>query len=112
MGVKSRFTLSFLAVGLTCVSPQSAQARQVQKEAQSGKSTLLYTFFNCTSHRPSQQTAFVAHGMLTYRELTQNRCANADEPARQVWYTSNAGFVGADTVTFPGVNVIISVTVK
>ena len=45
-----------------------------------------------------------------------NQCGNPNEPAREVWYTSAAGFKGTDTVRFPmgkrgnfGVNYIVTV---
>jgi hypothetical protein len=66
-----------------------------------GEPTRIFTFLNCMFHKPWYGTAFVEHGSIAYKEVTQRRCGNADEPARDVWYTSPPGYKGTDTVTFP-----------
>jgi hypothetical protein len=65
-------------------------------EASSGAPTLLFTWYNCTSHRPYQGTASVINGTLTYKNVVKNICGNSDEPAREIWYTPNPGFTGTD----------------
>ena len=116
MDSRSRTILStlILAATLGCLGPGQASSRNEEREAQSGKPTRIFNFFDCTSHIPWQGTAFVDHGTVTYKDVTQKRCGNPSEPAREVWYTSPPGFTGVDTVTFPfsgGASTIFTITV-
>jgi hypothetical protein len=103
MNMSSGVALGAMAIAAILALPQSGRAFGVnyQKEAPSGKPTRIFTFFNCTLHKPWYGTAFVEHGTVAYKETTQKRCGNASEPAREVWYTSPPGYKGTDTVTFP-----------
>ena len=38
---------------------------------------------------------------MTLKDVQINQCGNANEPAKEVWYTSAPGFKGVDTVRFP-----------
>jgi hypothetical protein len=83
--------------------PQLAQAwgTNVNASARSGVTTRIVAFFDCVMHVPFQGSAFVEHGSLTYKETKGNFCGNPNEPVREVWYTSNPGFVGVDKAVFP-----------
>jgi hypothetical protein len=101
--VSSGVALGAMAIVVMLALPQSGRAfgTNYQKEASSGKPTRIFTFFNCMLHKPWYGTAFVEHGTVAYKQVTQKRCGNASEPAREVWYTSPPGYKGTDTVTFP-----------
>ena len=90
-------------------------AGEYSKHAKSGEATRIWSFYSCTTHAPSSPSgAFVEHGSVVYKDATIDRCGNANEPAREVWYTSNAGFKGLDKVTIPWRKraTIIDVTVQ
>ena len=103
--MKSRFVFAAFAIIVALAPVQSAHAtlnRIYEKTAQSGKPTRLFSFFNCGRHVIAiARGAFVEHGTIEYKDATQKRCGNADEPVVEVWYTSNPGFVGVDVVTMP-----------
>jgi hypothetical protein len=107
-----------ITLGLLWSACQIAYAHSMQHyvSAISGQPTHIWNFFNCRTHFPMGTTgSFVEHGTVTVKELsTQNRCGNANEPAREVWYTSPPGFKGIDTITFPAGSgrVIFEVTVQ
>ena len=105
--------VSLLAIAFAA-SPASAS--EYSKQAKSGEKTLLYRFYDCTRHVPGGQAgATAANGTVTIEDTHLNKCGNPQEPARLVWYTSNPGFKGMDTVTFPagrgGNSMIFDVTV-
>ncbi|MGB3581739.1 MAG: hypothetical protein WBA40_11595 [Roseiarcus sp.] len=82
----------------------------------SGQASKIYNFFDCKRHSPGgDQGATAEHGAVTVKDVTQNRCGNPNEPAREAWYKSSAGFKGVDQVVFPlpsGRQLIFNVTVQ
>jgi hypothetical protein len=103
MGTASKMFLAVfgMAAALAPLYSTQAFANTHRIAARSGKTVRITTFIDCTNHRPWQGTAFVDHGTVTYKEGTQSICGNPIEPVREVFYTSNPGFTGVDTVTFP-----------
>jgi hypothetical protein len=47
---------------------------------------------------PSETPEVMANAV---KFVPQNNCGNAQEPTKEIWYVSPAGFKGLDTVTFP-----------
>jgi phosphate/sulfate permease len=117
MNMKSRIVSCAFVVAVAIGALSAAQAfgdRVGSKNAKSGEATRIWMFFNCNSHAPFSGTGFVEHGTLSFKDAVSNKCGNASEPVREVWYTSNPGFTGADTVTIPTGSkgsVVISVAV-
>lgn len=98
----TRITGLSIAIGAAICSFQLAQAAEHSVQARSGQPTHIWNFYNCQTHnRTGDGGSFVEHGTVSVRDVTQNRCGNANEPAREVWYTSAPGFKGMDKVTFP-----------
>ena len=96
-------------------NPSIAGVRVSNAAVDSGVPTRIWRFYNCHNHIPSERTAFVDHGRLDYRQSATDRCGNANEPVREIWYTSPAGYHGADSIVFPGKrhpHTIILVTVR
>ena len=117
--MKSRLVLRVIAM-VAALAPVCATAASyhtyVERSAQSGVATHVWTFANCIGrkHSPFMGTAFVEHGTVTYREISTNRCGLSNVPTREIWYQSPTGFVGVDKLTFPrggGRAEIIAVTV-
>lgn len=86
------------------------------RQVKSGQASKIYNFFDCKRHSPGgDQGATAEHGAVTVKDVTQNRCGNPNEPAREAWYKSSAGFKGVDQVVFPlpgGRQLIFNVTVQ
>ena len=103
MEIKAVVVPGVCALVVTIAAMQFTQAttRIEHAEASSGKPKLIYTFWSRATHRPWEATAFVENGALEYKDTTKTRCGNSIERAREIWYTSNPGFAGVDTVTFP-----------
>ncbi len=109
MGAIGKLVCGATLAALCCLAtaPTLARgARAVREEhrsAKSGVETQIWTFWNCTLHTPGgAQGGSAEHGTVTTKEAAANRCGNANEPVRLVYYTSTPGFKGADTVTFGG----------
>src|SRR5271167_2853684 len=99
---KLRLVGLLIAFGTTLCSSQMTWAAEFSRQAKSGQATRIYNFYNCVGHHPGRDGgAFAEHGTVTIKDVTQNRCWNANEPARETWYTSAAGFKGVDKVVFP-----------
>jgi hypothetical protein len=94
--------LAFIAIAFGVIPTASAGTRTKEVNAKAGVPTLLFVWYDCVRHFPYQGTAFVENGTLTYKDAVRNRCGGANEPARELWYTSNSGFTGTDNVTVPG----------
>jgi hypothetical protein len=97
---------SLLAVCATawCLQTQcvSAGSWEVSAQAKSGEPTRIRVFFDCRLHAPFWLNgAFVEHGSIVFKEATLRACGNANEPVRELWYTSNPGFKGVDKVVLP-----------
>jgi hypothetical protein len=111
MRVILRLSVYLCSVVLVISSALSATAanRVLNKYAKSGQPTLIYTFWSCSDKPPGGGNgSFVEHGTVTTREVVLHKCADVfesapgvDVPAREIWYTSNPGFTGLDTVTIP-----------
>jgi hypothetical protein len=97
-------SLSFVAL-IALLQPAAAAAyyTYVERSAVSGVPTHIWTFANCIGRvkYPFSGTAFSEHGTLTFKEVVRHRCGMANVITREVWYTSPAGFIGVDRVTFP-----------
>jgi hypothetical protein len=99
---------SFLAAWLVLVSIPYASADPPDffVHAKSGTPKLIQVYFDCKNHLRFGDTGrFVEHGTITIKDAVQQRCGNANEPVKEIWYTSEPGFVGVDSVTqvFPGI---------
>ena len=105
-----RLVFAAVTIGVMLAAVQSAAGiREKTVEARPGNPTLIFTFWRCGAGGasvPYQGTAFVEHGTLTYKDVTNSRCGSPNWQTREVWYTSSPGFKGVDTVTFPWVMVI------
>jgi len=70
--------------GTTLCSFQMTWAAEFSRQAKSGQATRMYNFYNCVGHHPGGDGgAFAEHGTVTIKDVTQNRCGNANEPARE-----------------------------
>lgn len=117
MNLRPRGVHALLLVGAGIFHTHAAEARDVifGAHTKTGAPTLIRTFFNCIRHVPGGNGAAIAeHGSAELKFVTGAHCGNANEPANEVWYTSNPGFKGIDNVTIPvgpWTNVIVRVTV-
>jgi hypothetical protein len=101
--------LCSIAIAVSSGLPASAAARVLNKYAKSGQPTLIYTFWSCSDTPPGGANgSFVEHGTVTTRDVILHKCGDVfesapgmDVPGREIWYTSNPGFTGLDTVTIP-----------
>jgi hypothetical protein len=98
----ARRTFGALGLALSLLQATQASAIQVNTRAKSGQATLIGHLYSCSSHVPGGDGGnTVEHGSVTLKDVQINQCGNPNEPAREVWYTSAAGFKGTDTVRFP-----------
>jgi hypothetical protein len=111
MEAKSKLVGWAFAIAFAAGPFQQAQARshsninvgnrEEQRDARSGAPTRIYSFYDCATKTPYMGTGSAGHGSVSYKDTVGRACGRADEPIREVIYTSNPGFTGADTVTFP-----------
>jgi len=107
-------TMALQAALLWCFAAQASQI--FSAHAKSGQATLIRRFYDCQRHNPAGDAgAWVEHGSVTVKDVFRAVCGNAQEPVREVWYTSAPGFIGVDKVTFQigrSFQLVVNVTVQ
>ncbi len=94
--------LSGMAFCMISALPAFASDIMHNTHARSGQLSRIWEFYDCKFHNPIGNTgSYGERGTVTVKFVPQNNCGNAQEPTKEIWYVSPAGFKGLDTVTFP-----------
>jgi hypothetical protein len=93
--------LTIAAAILLCSSETRVLAGEWHRHAKSGQPADIGFFWDCKTHIPLDFTSFIEHGTISFRDSFKNRCGNAQEPVKEIYYTSTPGFKGNDTAIFP-----------
>lgn len=96
MMLKRIFAVSLISI---CAG-QAAQAQFVQsrRSVDAGKTSRVYTIFNCQTGIVQGASGTASHGSITTRDAKQNRCGNRTQSVMEVFYTPTSGYKGPDDV--------------